>query len=377
MDLNTLTQLPYFWLFIIYSGVMIIQLFYYWGIFSRLAFHHQQPTALEQWPQVSVVICARNEYENLKKNLPFILNQDYPDFEVVVVNHTSDDDSLYLLRDFQKEYSHLSIVKIEKDLNFFSGKKFPLSIGIKSAKYEVLLLTDADCCPSSNQWIRMMVSSYNAQTSIVLGYSGFYKDKGFANIMQRFNVFHTALQYFSLALAGMPYMGVGRNLSYKKSLFYKVNGFISHYSLESGDDDLFINQVAMRKNTRYCLHPDSFTFSHAKKGFNEWIRQKRRHLSTGRHYKPWHQFVLGLYSFSQLLVFLLLIVLLILRFPWPFVVFLFLLRLVSQMIIYYNAMKKLQTSKLLLISPILEFFEMIILHYVVLTNRFFKKSQWK
>jgi len=377
MDFNNLPQLPYFWLFIIYSSVIIIQLFYYWGIFIRLAFHNYRPAIIEQWPEVSVVICARNEYENLKKNLPYILNQDYPVFEVVVVNHTSDDDSLYVLRNFQKEYPNLSIVNIEKDLNFFSGKKFPLSIGIKSAKHEIILLTDADCRPASAQWIKTMVSAYTHETSVVLGYSGFYETKGLGNIIQRFNAFHTALQYLSLAMAGMPYMGVGRNLSYKKSLFYQVNGFISHYSLESGDDDLFINQVATKSNTRCSLDSASFTFSSAKKNFREWIRQKRRHLTTGLHYKPWHKFVLGLYSLSQFLVFFFFIILLLLGFPWPLVVSMFILRLISQLVIYGNAMKKLQTGKLLLISPILEFIEMIVLHYVVLTNRFVKRKQWK
>ena len=377
MEWIEITQLPYFGFFAAFAAVVFVQLGFFWGIFSRLAFHRIRPVRHDQLPPVSVVICARNEYQNLKSNLPLIFAQDYPGFEVVVVNDASEDDSQYLLKDFGAAHPNLSIVTIEKDLNFFRGKKFPLSIGIKSAKHEILLLTDADCKPASDQWIRHMVAGYRANTAIVLGYGGYEPTRGFLSVFQRFETFQTALMYLSMALSHIPYMGVGRNLSYRKSLFYSSNGFISHYSIPSGDDDLFVNQAARKGNTTVSLHPDGFTYTRPKRTFAEWIRQKRRHFTTGKHYRWYHRMILGLFSLSQWAFFILFVLLLAIGFPWYLTLGGFALRLCSQWLIYGYAMKKLKTRKILLISPILEPLLLLMLTYIVLTNQFVRQPRWK
>ena len=200
---------------------VLTQLFYYWGVFSRLAFSSGSPAGTKEFPSVSVVLCARNEAENLRALLPQLLKQDYPDFEVLVVNDLSDDDTREVLEALQKTYSHLRVFTLSQHLNFFKGKKFPLSLGIKSAKNEHLLLTDADCYPKSSQWIRRMMQGYDSNTEIVIGYGAYEKRKGLLNTLIRYETLKTAMQYFSYALMGMPYMGTGRNLSYKKSLFYR------------------------------------------------------------------------------------------------------------------------------------------------------------
>jgi cellulose synthase/poly-beta-1,6-N-acetylglucosamine synthase-like glycosyltransferase len=288
-------------LFYAFCGVAGLQLIYFWGIFARFAFYRRKEKIVTAQP-VSVVICAKNEYYNLKNNLPLILNQDYPDFEVVVVNDASDDETIFLLQDLEREHKRLKVVNITQDLNFFKGKKFPLSLGIKSAKHELLLLTDADCIPSGPNWIKEMAGNFDSKTEIVLGYGPYEKKNNLLNMIIRYETIMTAVQYFSYALAGMPYMGVGRNLAYRKSLFIKHKGFISHYTIKSGDDDLFINMAATGKNTKIEVHPDSYTFSPAKNIFRDWWYQKRRHLSTGKYYKPKHKFVLGVYSGSLVLL---------------------------------------------------------------------------
>ena len=166
------------------------------------------------------------------------------------------------------------------------GKKFPLSIGIKTAKYEIVLLTDADCVPASELWIEKMQETYDDDTEIVLGYGAFHKKKGLLNKLIRWETFHTALQYFSYTLAGKPYMGVGRNLSYKKTVFFRHKGFSAHNNILSGDDDLFINNAATKKNTKINIDKDAFTLSEPVKSWGQWVKQKTRHYSTGKHYKP-------------------------------------------------------------------------------------------
>ncbi len=359
---------------------LLVQLIFYWGIFSRLAFLKKQPPATTEQPPVSVVIAARNEYHHLKKNLPAILDQKYPDFEVVVVNHASDDETADYLKEMQNRYPHLKVITIERDLNFFHGKKFPLSIGIKSAAHEVLLLTDADCKPASPYWISRMASHYNKQTEIVIAYGPYYPQKGFLNRMIRYDTFFTALQYLSFALAGKPYMGVGRNLSYRKSLFLKNKGFISHYDIASGDDDLFINQVARKENTQVELSPESFVYSEPKHRFSEWFKQKRRHLTTGKKYKLRYKFLLGIFTASMGFYYTGLVGLLFLIDNLIISGILatgILLRLTTRIIIYKNLSNRLKEKQILLFSLWWEPFHFILMAMTGFMGFFTKQARWK
>jgi len=360
--------------------VTLIQLIYYWAFFSRLAFFRPKtnnPDERQNLPGVSVVMSARDEYHHLVHSLPKILNQDYPQFEVVIVNHTSTDETASLLKELTPRYSHLKVVNIEQELNFFKGKKFPLSIGIKSAQNELLLLTDADCTPSSDQWIKQMVQSYDDKTDIVLGYGPYLKLKGMLNYIIRYDTMMVAMQYLSFALAGIPYMGVGRNLSYRKSVFIKNKGFTSHYRIASGDDDLFINQVAKRKNTKIEIDPDSFMYSAPKTSFKNYFRQKRRHLTTGKYYKTRFKWLLATYSGSQLVFWALFILLLCLNIQPLIVLGLFLLKMLSAAIIQKKVIQKLHEPQLLLFSLAIEPVYVLALPLITLISSINQPKAWK
>jgi cellulose synthase/poly-beta-1,6-N-acetylglucosamine synthase-like glycosyltransferase len=360
----------------LYAFVFLLQQVFYWIIFWRLAHYRQADTATRP-KGVSVVICAHNEYHHLRETLPLILEQDYPDYEVLVVNHSSDDDTHYLLTSLEEKYAHLTTIFIREDLNFFSGKKFPLSIGIKSAKHDLVLLTDADCKPASKDWIRHMQSAFMPKTEVVLGFSPYNRSAGLLNKLIRFDTAHIAIQYLSYALAGLPYMGVGRNLSYMKQIFYKNQGFISHYRVRSGDDDLFINRVAKRSNTAIMVHPGSYTLSDPKQTLENWITQKKRHLSTSHLYKFKHKILLGLYAFSLVAFYALFILLLSLNWsPIP-VMGLFLLRLTAQYIVFAGCMRQLNEKDLV---PLLPFYEILLILFnagILISNIIRKPTRWK
>lgn len=294
--------------FILFAFFIAIQVFYYLFFFSRLAFYKKKNTELPT-PKVpvSIIVCAFNEEANLMKNLPILLNQNYlkngkPFFEVVVVNDNSEDGTFYLLNQLQEQYMHLHVVNLTQEAKLITGKKFPLSMGIKSAHCEHLILTDADCIPASEHWLAHMAASFSSTKKIVLGYSPYTKYSGWLNKKIQFETAHTAIQYLSYALAGTPYMGVGRNLAYMRDLFNGNKGFSSHHHLISGDDDLFINQIANSDNTTICIDPKAFTYSEPKKTEEDWHYQKKRHLSTGKYYKGRHKLLLGLYAFSHFAV---------------------------------------------------------------------------
>ncbi len=355
----------------------IVQLVYYWGVYGKLAFFKQKNEYVRSDQPVSVIVCARDEYYNLKENLPLLLTQDYSTFEVVVVNHGSEDETGYLLRDLADMHKNLKIVNVPQDLNFFTGKKFPLSIGIKSASYDILLFTDADCTPAGNQWLRRMAANFTEGTEIVLGYGAYNKSKSLLNLLIRFDTTRIAMNYLSFARAGMPYMGVGRNMAYRKSLFYKQNGFISHYRIQSGDDDLYINKAATANNTRIEIQTEAHTISKPKASFDQWLRQKRRHLMTGSFYKPSHKFALGFFAFSQILFWATAISLLVLWYL-PYVVLgIVVLRLFTQLLVTGKVMKKLSEKGFLLLVPVFELFLMVVSPVLAFANMLSKPVKWR
>jgi poly-beta-1,6-N-acetyl-D-glucosamine synthase len=257
---------------------------------------------ISQYPNIpiSVVICARNEAANLQEHLPKILTQNYPDFEVVVVNDASTDNTEGVLKNFQKTYPHLRVINvIEKTL---AGKKGALAMGIDATKNDWLLLTDADCYPLGNNWISGMVSGIiSKKIQIVFGYAPYVKcDNSFLNKLIRFETLWTATQYLSFALIKQPYMGIGRNLLYEKNLYVQANGFAAHADLASGDDDLFVNQVVTQKNFSLILHSETYMYSMPKTTWNSYFLQKTRHFSVSTRYLFKHKVLLGMVSMSHL-----------------------------------------------------------------------------
>lgn len=372
---NTIIESVFLGVFSIFCVSVSLQLWYYLKIFLLLASYKKEKIS-NNLPPVSIVICARNEDDNLIEFLPSVLNQDYPEFEVIVVNDCSDDNTEDILEEFVKKHNHLRVVTIKEDENHFHGKKFALMVGIKGAKYEHLLLTDADCKPASKDWIKGMISNFTDEAEIVLGYGAYEKTKGLLNKLIRFDTFYIALQYFSFCLAGKTYMGVGRNLAYRKTLFFKLKGFASHYHIESGDDDLFVNQAATKQNSKIEISLESFTVSKAKKTYKGWLHQKRRHVTTAKHYNTSTKFRLLLLNLSQYLFFISFIALLVLQYQIYTIISLFILRAVIQMRIFKTSMEKLDEKDLFLFSPLFEMFLMFFYPLVTLSNFFLKKNKW-
>jgi poly-beta-1,6-N-acetyl-D-glucosamine synthase len=358
---------------------LIVQFIYYLFIYTRVQlFDIKRKKITHIKEPVSIIICARNEAENLTNHLPLILEQDYPNYEVVVVNDCSDDNSQDILEKFQEKYPHLRTTLIKHDEKFTHGKKLALTLGIKGAKNEWLLLTDADCQPSGKQWLSTMQRNFTESTSVVLGYGGYNREKGFLNKLIRFDAFLIALQYLSFALIKSPYMGVGRNLAYRKSLFIKNKGFATHSHLQSGDDDLFINEVSNGKNTTVEFEAEAHTHSIPKKKFKYWANQKRRHFSTSSLYRFKHKFLLGFEVFSRFLFYACLILLVINPVTWIIGVAAYTIRLIIQLIVFNGAMNRLKEKKLLLFSILFDIILPLIsiFLYLVQTSNS-KHYRWK
>jgi poly-beta-1,6-N-acetyl-D-glucosamine synthase len=331
-----------------------IQLFYY--LFYYLAVWFYKPSVNNTIKQpVSIIICARNEAENLRKFLPAVLEQDYTDYEVIVVNDCSEDNSYLILGNYLLQYPHLRISTVNKDPKFTHNKKFAQFIGIKAAKNDILLFTDADCHPESDKWLETMTSHFTEKTDFVLGYGGYINRKGVLNKYIRFDCLSIAMQYLGMALRGIPYMGVGRNLSYRRSLFFANNGYGAHNHLISGDDDLFVNSNATKANTSVEFRKETHTRSVPSSDLKEWIIQKKRHLTTAPYYRLRDKLILITEPATRILFYASFIILICCMSNWIWVSAVFALRLLTQFTVYYLAQKKLNEPGLM---PYLLFFDM-------------------
>ena len=348
-------------------------LIYYTYFFYRLSVHKTIKGTFNS--PISIIICAKNELENLRNHLPKILEQNYPEFEVIVVNDQSNDRSDSLLEKLEKKHKHLVVVSIEQHINKHIGKKFALTLGIKTAKFEHLLLTDADCLPNSKNWAQLMCNNFNT-ADIVIGYGGYEKRNGLLNKIIRFDTFNVAQQYLSYALAGHTYMGVGRNMAYKKSLFFDNKGFANHIHIPSGDDDLFIQEVATRNNVAVEINAQAHTSSEVIENWRDWSYQKRRHLSASPLYKTKFKVLLSIYPHAQFLFWLAIILLFILKMSIIIIAILLGLKLLISYLVNYRSMKKLNIIDLYWIHPIYEVLHLFIQGIFVLLNLVSKPKRW-
>ena len=328
-----------------------IQGWYWLGYYRRAAFAKaDEKKPAPKLPPLSVIICARNEAENLARFLPAVMEQDYPSYEVVVVNDCSEDNTYDILGEMMNRYPHLRVSIIQRDPGFTHTKKLAMLIGIKAAKNELLVFTDADCRPASPNWLREVAAAARPETDIVIGYGGYIAEEGLLNSYIRYETMFIGMQYFGMTMAGKPYMGVGRNLAYRRSFFFDRGGFGPHNHIMSGDDDLFVNRNATIDNCSLMLSPDSFTLSAAQKSLGAWIKQKRRHFSAATYYK-WNDKVrLFFEPFSRVSYYGLLLTLLLMLVSWPIVLFIAMARLVMRAVVIRKAAATFKEPRLWVIS---------------------------
>lgn len=347
------------------------------GVHLKLAKYKVAELPDSSHEPISVIVCARNEAENLKKYLPSIFEQDYPNFEVIVVNDRSWDGTADLLEELEKKYTNLKVVQVKEGDKFIAGKKFAVTMGIKAASYEWLVFTDADCEPTSTHWLKGMQQPADNNVHILLGYSPYFKKRSLLNVLIRFETFFTAVNYLSFALKGMPYMGVGRNMAYQKSLFFKNKGFAAHMHIPSGDDDLFVNANATPSNTVIQIHKEAQVWSEPKTSFFAYLRQKKRHIGAGSFYKPKHKFILSTQIAVQFFFYALVITLACFPHTHFIAIGVFLLSLIVRCFVYPKLLRRLNYGELRWWFPILDIILMVFLVFNAILSVFVKKVQWK
>ncbi|WP_114757322.1 glycosyltransferase [Flavobacterium sp. AG291] len=364
-------------IFYVFIAVVVTQLVYYLIIFGKFAFAQAQEITPKKVP-VSVIVCAKNDAEKVKNLVPVLAEQDYPDFEIVLIDNASSDETLDIFEEFEKQYSNIRLVKVENNEAFWGNKKYALTLGIKAAKKDYLLFIDANCYPTSNEWITAMTSRFTTNRTIVLGYGAYEKVKNsFVNKIIRFDNMLTATQYFSWAKIGKPFSGDGRNLAYKKEEFFKVNGYIEHMNIRLGEDSLFLNQASTKSNTTLCYAPESFTYTQAKKSFSSWRKQKRKQVFTTKFFSTFDKFQLRFFFLTQLSFFALMAVLFALQYNWMFMVPVVAVRYLGSWLTLGYSAAKLKEKDTVYWYPVIEIILTFTQLNVFFTNLFSKPAHWK
>lgn len=340
---------------VITLAALLVQWAYTLLVYLRVA-RLKPPKESAYRQKVTVVICARNEEKNLRELIPLLMDQDYPEYDIVVVNDSSWDGTEDTLKAFSLTYPNVYAVHLDEDKQRMSGKKFALTIGIKAAKTDVVLLTDADCRPSSKHWISRMSAPFEHQkTEVVLGVSPYRRMGGLLNRLIRFDAAQVALTYLGMAKLGLPYMGVGRNLAYRREIFFKNGGFKSHLHISSGDDDLFVAEVANKHNTELVAAPEAQTISAPKTTWSAWMHQKRRHFTTAPLYRVSVKMLLGIWPLSLLIFWGGTALLMLVHSAFLIAGGLLLLRYALHFATLVGALRKTGQSDLIIGSPLWEF----------------------
>jgi glycosyltransferase involved in cell wall biosynthesis len=360
-----------FYFAIILGIIILFQILYYLIVYGRVAFFKENKLTTDEkqkyTPSVSVVMCVKDDAYNLEKKLPIILEQEYPNFEVVVVNDASKDETEYVLRVLQEIYPNLNVVNLYNNVNGFLGKKYPLSLGIKSAKNEIILLTESDTMPLNYNWITTMVKGFKQKKDIVLGFTNFEQKPTFLNTLMHYENLTSAMNYLGNAILNNPYMGQGRNMAYKREFFFETGGFISQYNISVGDDDLFINKNANSKNTSVIINKESINLASPKEKREEWVIQKKKHFKSMSHFKLKDKIISTLMPFATLLIYVSVALSIVFQFPWQYAILPLVLKYTFQIIVYYKSSKTLATKQVAFLSPLLE----VLFLFINTTIRFF------
>lgn len=339
--------------------LLLLQLYFLLFVHGKLALHkirdRESLPPGDQLPPLSVVICTRNEEHHLAENLTTLLEQDYPSFEVIVVNDRSDDDTKWLLKDLAEQHPRLKVVEIAEHVLSQSGKKFGVAMGIKAAEHEHVVFTDANCRPSSRYWLQHIGAAFESGRKIILGYVPLPSKNGFASALIRFGHFWRSVNYLSYALRGNAYMGLGQNMAYEKSLFFEGKGFASHIHVRSGYDELFVNQHASRRNTAISIHKEAHVWKPMPASLSEHLTERKFRQQAVALYRPRHRRMLRIQAISAVFFYLALIGTVIVEpATWPFVVGIYLFRLIAQYIIYIPIAKKLRITRMLWYLPVMD-----------------------
>ncbi|MBQ0016991.1 MAG: glycosyltransferase [Bacteroidales bacterium] len=347
--------------------VTLIYLFVYYGVtFMRVSRKQRQQESSSKYhnlqPEVSIVVVASSQANLLREHLVQLLEQTYPTFEVVVVDYQSHDDTPFVLKVLSAQYPNLKCVRMSEDINLFQSRLYPLSIGIRSAKYDTIVLVEPACVPSDKNWLTALMGGYRSDDDkIVLGYTHLNVRKGLLGCLEKYDnlVYHCS--FLSAASLNVPYTGCGWNLSYRRSFFFDRGAFIQFYDEADEADDLFVNHNANKHNTNYVITNKSMMQVSAPETFKEWHLLRRHRIATRKLYSSWRSTYISLTPLMTILFYAACVMMFVnnLTIPWVIPVALLLIKFLWQIVCVAQVSKSFSLGNIHWAAPLLELYFII------------------
>jgi glycosyltransferase involved in cell wall biosynthesis len=339
----------------------LIQLYYYLFIFRKVGSKRRTQATEHTGEPVSVIICVKDDSINLSKILPLLLQQNYPEYEVIVVNDNSSDDSEEILKLAQNQYPHLQIRNLVAHKSVH-GKSVVLGVGIKAAKYNRIVVTDVACLPSTD-WLKSVSTGFDSE--IVMGYTRYIAVGKFVRIAN----YYESLFQLGYALNRRPYTASGENDSFRKELFF-AKGFNPLLRKPEKVEQVFFNSVMNKTNTSVVLLPDAIVASEKHLSVGNWCLECSLNLFSKRLFRRGARHVKSPEMISKTLFYISCIVAIIMSInETPLlasIVGVFLLRLIIQIFVFVSTQKRLGEKRLLLHTLLWDFYSIIVYLYVAL-----------
>ena len=292
---------------VLFGVITFLELIYYYVIYARFSFLKKKKAVAIQNVPISIVMVVKDAASVLLKTLPKLLNQQYEDFEVVIVNDNSQDETQLLVVEYQQQYKNIKLVNLDTAVTTIRGKKFALSMGIRCATYDHVIITDPECSPTSSHWLEKMTQNFVGQKRIVLGYSTYEKRNNLFNRLLHFDTLVNAVQYFSLARIHSTYRGDDKNMAFTKSLFDAQRGFASHNHISYGDEDIFISRAATKNNTAIEFSHDAVTVLQRGTNHRYWRDHKEGLYFTRKYNTFKNRLILNSYGVINFLFYVALV----------------------------------------------------------------------
>lgn len=356
---------------LLYSVLVLvfIQVIYLFA-FSSIGFRKNKVQAGSHKLPVSVVIYVKNKAFLLEEHIPIFLEQSYPNFELVLVNHASSDHSLEVIEGLMERYPNIKLVNVENKERFWANKKYALTLAVKASSHDCILYTELDSLPMTNQWIQSTVDQFVGDKSIVMAPVQYTAKNPFLRYIDAIH----QLQSFSFANLGNPFRASKANFAFSKDEFFRVKGYISHLDIPVGITTLFLKDAGNKKNTAVALNHDNFVCAKQKVTWATFWDRQLREAQLFQYYNFKNKFLLSVFNLSKLALYLTLPIGLFVN--WQVYGGI----LLSYYLLYYlscsKSLIKLKEQKLLYILPILDLYYAIHLMLLFLASKFIRPKTW-
>lgn len=342
-------------LFYIFLGLAGLQVIYWLIFYLKFAISKPSKKSPKRIP-VSVILYVKNQMSEIVDVLPKLLSQQYHDFEVVIVNNASTDDTLEICKEFASLYPNIRIVDVINNEAFWGSKRYALTLGIKASRHEYLLFVDCDTQIPSDNWLWQMSAQFTLNKTIVLGMTQYTKSKDFFNKWIRFEHTFTQLQNFSFSRFVTPYNLVAKNVGYKKEEFYKVNGFIEHMNDVQNEQEFLLKKIATSKNVTVCDEPLSTIFIPTPKNNKEWKIEKKRQLKVLKQMSFGAKFLHTLHHLTRIILLPITVILLCWLYQPIVVLSIYFILFLLRWLVFSLALNKFNQKDIKIWYPIFEMF---------------------